>query len=264
MPDLQEQVQTTLGSGYAVERELGGGGMARVFLATESRLNRRVVVKVLRPEIAASTSTDRFEREMALCARCQHPHIVPLLTAGHVGELPYFTMPFVEGESLRARLTREGPLPIAETIRLLTEIADALAYAHRQGVIHRDIKPENILIQDGHAVVADFGVAKALDLATGTGIPGAAAQVTGVGMVIGTPAYMAPEQAVGDPGVNHGVDLYALGAVGYELLSGQPPFGALTPPALVAAQLSRTPAPVSSAARLSPGACYPDRPAPRG
>ncbi len=247
MPDLQEQVQTTLGSGYSVERELGGGGMARVFLATESRLSRRVVVKVLRPEIAASTSTDRFEREMSLCARCQHPHIVPLLTAGHVGELPYFTMPFVEGESLRARLAREGPLPIDETVRLLTEIADALAYAHRQGVIHRDIKPENLLMQDGHAVVADFGVAKALDLATGAGAPGAGSQVTGVGMVIGTPAYMAPEQAVGDPGVNHRVDLYALGVVGYELITGQPPFGALTPPALVAAQLSRTPAPATRA-----------------
>ena len=238
MTELSDALQSTLGSGYTVERELGGGGMSRVFVTTENRLNRRVVVKVLRPEIALGTSTERFEREMAACARCQHPHIVPLLTAGHVAGLPYFTMPFIQGESLRERLTRDGPLRIEEAIRFLTEIADALAYAHRQGVVHRDIKPENILIQDGHAVVADFGVAKALHLATGTGAP---TQVTGVGMVIGTPAYMAPEQAMGDPGVDHRADLYALGVVGYELLTGQPPFGSMTPPALVAAQLSRTP-----------------------
>jgi serine/threonine-protein kinase len=238
MAELQHELQRTLGEGFRVERELGRGGMSRVFIATESRLNRRVVVKVLRPEIAAATSAERFEREILLCARCQHPHIVPLLSAGRVGELPYFTMPLVEGESLRDRLAREGPLPVPEVIRLLIEISDALSYAHRLGVIHRDIKPENILIQDGHAVVADFGVAKALDHATGSD---AAVLATSAGIVLGTPAYMAPEQATGDPGVDQRVDLYALGVLAFELLTGQPPFGDLMPPALVTAQLTRSP-----------------------
>lgn len=240
MADLRDQVQATLGSGYTVERELSGGGMSRVFVAMEHRLNRRVVVKVLRTEIAAGTSTERFEREMALCARCNHPHIVPVLSAGEVEGLPWFTMPLVEGESLRDRLTRDGRLPVGETVRLLAEIADALAYAHRLGVVHRDIKPENILLQDGHAVVADFGVAKALDAAAQTG---ASLQVTGVGVVIGTPAYMAPEQAMGDA-VDHRVDLYALGVVAYELLTGKNPFGGITPVEIVSAQLTRTAPPV--------------------
>ncbi|MGQ0703600.1 MAG: protein kinase domain-containing protein [Gemmatimonadales bacterium] len=245
MLDLEARLRSTLGEHYAIERELSGGGMSRVFVATESGLNRRVVVKVLRPEVVIGASTERFEREMAVCARCQHPHIVPLLTAGHVGDLPYFTMPFVEGESLRERLHREGPLPIAELVRLMTEVADALAYAHRHGVIHRDIKPENILIQDGHAVVADFGVAKALDLATGTS---RSTGITGVGTIIGTPAYMAPEQATGDPGVDHRADLYALGVLGYELLTGKLPFAGSVA-AVIAAQISQTAPPVS---RLRP------------
>ncbi|HZM97520.1 MAG TPA: protein kinase [Vicinamibacterales bacterium] len=245
-PDLRSRLQATLGSAYSLERELVGGGMAQVFVAMESRLGRRVVVKVLRPEIAAGTSAARFEREMAFCARCIHPHIIPLLTTGEVGGLPYFTMPLVEGESLRDRLTG-GAIPIAETVRLLGEIADALAYAHRQGVVHRDIKPENILLQDGHALVADFGVAKALHIATQAGESGP--QTTGVGTVIGTPAYMAPEQALGDPGVDHRADLYALGVVGYEMVIGHPPFTGGSVQALLTAQLTATP---PSLSKLSP------------
>ncbi|HEV8356600.1 MAG TPA: protein kinase [Gemmatimonadales bacterium] len=244
MAELWEQLQATLGGAYTLERELGGGGMSRVFVATERRLGRRVVVKVLRSEIAAGTSAERFEREMALCARCHHPHIVPLLAAGEVGGLPWFTMPLVEGESLRDRLERQGPLPVGEAVRLLTEVADALAYAHRLGIVHRDIKPENILLHDGHAVVADFGVAKAFHAATRAELP---SQATGVGVVIGTPAYMAPEQAMGDAGVDHRVDLYALGVVAFELLTGQHPFSGMTPQAILAAQLNRTPPPIARA-----------------
>jgi TolB-like protein/tRNA A-37 threonylcarbamoyl transferase component Bud32 len=251
MAELLGQLQATLGEGFVVERELARGGMSRVFLVTETRLNRRVVVKVLRSEIAAGTSTERFEREIALCARCQHPHIVPLLNAGHVGALPYFTMPFVEGESLRDRLVRAGSLPVADVVRLLIEISDALNYAHRMGVVHRDIKPENVLVQDGHAVIADFGVAKALDQATGNN---ASVLATSAGIVLGTPAYMAPEQATGDPGVDHRADLYALGVLGYELLTGKPPFGELMPPALVSAQLTRTPTPVNRTRKDCPPA----------
>jgi serine/threonine-protein kinase len=251
MANLRDQVQDTLGGSFTVERELSGGGMSRVFVAMEHRLNRRVVIKVLLPEIAAATSAERFEREIAVSARCQHPHIVPLLSAGHVTGLPYFTMPFVEGESLRDRLTREGPLSLEECVRLLSEIADALAYAHRQGVVHRDIKPENILLQEGHAVVADFGVAKALQAATRTELPAAA---TGIGMVIGTPAYMAPEQAMGDPGVGPRADLYALGIVAFEFLTGHPPFSGVTPSAMVSAQLARTPPPVARERRDCPPA----------
>ena len=251
-PELREQLQTTLGGAYTIERELGGGGMSRVFVATESRLGRRVVVKVLRPEIAVATSSERFEREMALSARCQHPHIVPLLAAGEVGGLPYFTMPLVEGESLRDLLLRSGPLPLGEAVRLLTEVADALAYAHRQGVVHRDIKPENILLHDGHALIADFGVAKALHAATRAELP--QATITDLGLIIGTPAYMSPEQAVGDPNVDHRADLYALGVMAFELITGRHPFGSTSPGAMVSAQLSQTPPPVARERRDTPPA----------
>jgi serine/threonine-protein kinase len=224
--------------------------MSRVFVATETRLGRRVVVKVLRTEIAAGSSLARFEREMSLCARCHHPHIVPVLATGEVDGLPWFTMPLVEGESLRERLAQSGPLPIGEAIRLLSELADALDYAHRMSVIHRDLKPENILLQDGHAVLADFGVAKALYAASSEE---SALQVTDVGTVIGTPAYMAPEQAVGDL-VDHRVDLYALGVVAYEMLTGDLPFTGMTPSQMVSAQLTRAPAPVTQARRDCPPA----------
>jgi eukaryotic-like serine/threonine-protein kinase len=250
MTELRERLQATLGAAYTIERELGGGGMSRVFVATETRFGRRVVVKVLRTEIAAGTSTERFEREMALCARCSHPHIVPVLSAGEVEGLPWFSMPLVEGESLRDRLTRAGALPLTEAARLLAEIADALGYAHRMGVVHRDIKPENILLQDGHAVVADFGVAKALHAAT---LSESALQVTGVGTVIGTPAYMSPEQAMGDA-VDHRADLYALGVLAYELLTGKHPFSGTTPVEMVSAQLTSVPPSVAQGRRDCPPA----------
>jgi len=252
MDDLRDQLQRTLGSAYTIERELGGGGMSRVFVATETRLGRRVVVKVLRAEIAAGTSAERFEREMALCARCHHPHIVPVLSAGEVGGMPWFTMPLVEGESLRDRLSQGGPVPIAEAVRLLAETADGLAYAHRMGIVHRDIKPENILLQDGHALVADFGVAKAVHAATLTDAT-SPTQMTGVGTIIGTPAYMAPEQAAGEA-IDHRVDLYALGVVAHELLTGKNPFAGATPAQMIGAHFTLTPPSVAEVRRDCPPA----------
>ena len=189
MPDLPAELATTLGGAYTVERELGGAGMSRVFLAEEKALGRRVVVKVLPAETTSRVSVDRFKREIALAARLQHPHIVPLLSAGETNGVPYFTMPFIEGESLRARLTRSGEFQIADAVRLLREVASALAYAHAKGIVHRDIKPENILLTDQHAVVADFGVAKALSAATENQGGG----LTSIGVALGPPAYMAPE-----------------------------------------------------------------------
>src|SRR3970282_2243768 len=199
--DLRDQLQATLGAAYTLERELGGG-MARVFVARETALDRKVVMKVLPPELAASVSTERFRREIMLAARLQHAHIVPLLAAGESGALPYFTMPFVEGESLRVRLARHGELPVAEAVRILREIASALAYAHEHGVVHRDIKPDNVLVSGGVAVVLDFGVAKAVAASTSPEDAG----VTSAGMAVGTPAYMAPEQAAGDPNVDQRAD----------------------------------------------------------
>jgi serine/threonine-protein kinase len=159
-PDLDEQLQIALGDAYLLERELGGGGMSRVFLAHDRLLGRRVVVKVLLPELAAGVNVERFRREIQLAAQLQHPHIVPLLSAGEAGPLPYFIMPFVAGESLRARMGREGELPIAETVRILRDVVSALAYAHSCGVVHRDVKPDNVLISGGVAVVTDFGIAR--------------------------------------------------------------------------------------------------------
>ena len=241
--DLLGPLQQALGTQYHLERELGGGGMSRVFVATETALGRRVVIKLLSPSLAEGVSAERFRREIQLAARLQHPHIVPLLAAGEVqlegGKPPllFFTMPFVEGESLRARL-RQGALPPELAQRVLREVADALQYAHRQGIVHRDIKPDNILLSENHAVVTDFGVAKALTTAT-TGEHDASATV--VGTVIGTPAYMAPEQASGDPDVGPAADLYALGVTAFEMLSGKTPFAGTTPRAILAAQLTRDP-----------------------
>jgi serine/threonine-protein kinase len=211
--------------------------MSRVFLAEETRLSRQVVIKVLPPEMGAGVNTDRFEREIKLAARLQHPHIVPLLTAGASGELLYYIMPFIAGESLRAKLGREGELPVAEVMRILREVTDALAYAHRNGVVHRDIKPENVLMSEGHAVVTDFGVAKAVSASSGSSL-------TSLGVALGTPAYMAPEQAAADPHVDHRADLYAVGVLAYEMLCGRTPFVAATPQAMLAAHITQTPDPV--------------------
>ena len=235
---VREQLQSTLGDTYTIERELGGGGMSRVFLAEDTRLGRHVVVKLLSPELGAGVSAERFEREIRLAARLQHPHIVPLLTAGDVDGLPYYTMPFVAGASLRERMLA-GPMPTLEAQGILRDVAKALAYAHRQGIVHRDIKPENVLLSEGTAMVADFGVARAISAATTLA---GDATITQLGTQIGTPAYMAPEQAAGDPDVGFRADLYAFGVMAYELLAGQHPFAARkTAHALIVAHLTEQP-----------------------
>ncbi|MBP6670096.1 MAG: serine/threonine protein kinase, partial [Gemmatimonadales bacterium] len=214
--------------------------MSRVYLATEARLGRQVVIKVLPPEMSAAVNVERFEREIKLAARLQHPHIVPLLTAAAAGDLLYYIMPFIEGESLRAKLAREGELPVAEAAKIMREVVDALSYAHRSGVVHRDIKPDNVLLSDGHAVVTDFGVAKAVTASSGK------SSLTSLGVALGTPAYMAPEQAAADPHVDHRADIYATGILAYEMLTGQPPFTAPTAQGLLAAHITQVPEPVSA------------------
>jgi len=237
MPELRAQLQTALGSAYELQRELGGGGMSRVFLARESALGRDVVVKVLHPELASGVNNDRFKREIQLAAQLQHPHIVPLLAAGEIDGLPYFTMPFVPGRSLRERLTEQPRLPVNEAVDVLRDVARALAYAHGRGVIHRDIKPDNVLLAQGSATVTDFGVAKAVSAAR----DGKSTALTSVGMSIGTPTYMAPEQAAGDPGTDHRADIYAWGVLAFEMLAGGPPFQYDSPHKLLVAHISEVP-----------------------
>ena len=240
MSDLQTRLQEALGDAYQIERELGGGGMSRVFVARERALGRPVVIKVLPPEMTAAVNIERFRREIQLAASLQHPHIVPVHTASQVGDLFYYTMPLVEGESLRAKLAREGGLPIGDAIRILIDVTEGLAYAHAHGVVHRDIKPDNILISGNHAVVTDFGVAKAVSAATGE------SSLTSIGVALGTPAYMAPEQAAADPHVDHRADLYAVGATAYEMLAGRPPFSGMSPQQVLAAHMTMAPIPVSA------------------
>ena len=240
MAELVERLQVAVGATYRVERELGGGGMSRVFLAEEPALGRRVVIKVLPPDMAAGVNRDRFQREIQLAARLQHPHIVQLLAAGSSDDLLWYVMPFIEGESLRLKLARSGEMPVKDAVRILREVADALSYAHEQGVVHRDIKPDNVLLAGKHALVTDFGVAKAVTESSRGNT------LTSLGMALGTPAYMAPEQATGDPNVDHRADLYALGAMAYEMLCGQPPFTGSNPQAVLAAHVTQAPATVSS------------------
>jgi tetratricopeptide (TPR) repeat protein len=237
--DLETRLQAALGDAYRLEKELGGGGMSRVFLAEEIRLGRRVVVKVLPPEMAAGVSVERFEREIQLAAKLQHPHIVPLLTAGASGDLLFYIMPYIEGESLRAKLAREGELPVPEALRILRDVVDALSYAHGRQVVHRDIKPDNVLLSGKHALVTDFGVAKAVAESTGR------QPLTSTGLALGTPLYMAPEQATADPHTDHRADIYAVGVLAYEMLSGQPPFTGPTAQAVLAAHLADEPEPVT-------------------
>jgi tetratricopeptide (TPR) repeat protein len=239
---IREQLQKTLSGTHTLERELGGGGMSKVFVAEETRLRRKVVVKVLPPELAQGISVERFEREIQTVAALQQANIVPVINAGDTNGLPYYTMPFVEGESLRARLAR-GPLAVTEVIGVLRDVARALAYAHQRGVVHRDIKPDNVLMSGGAAVVTDFGIAKAITASRTDS--GAGATLTQVGTSIGTPAYMAPEQAAGDPGIDHRADIYSLGAMAYELLAGQPVFAGRTPQRMLAAHMSEVPKPIT-------------------
>ena len=217
MTEPATRLQGALAEHYRVERELGQGGMATVYLAQDLKHDRKVAVKVLRPELAAVIGAERFLREIKTVATLQHPHILGLIDSGVVDGTAYYVMPFVEGESLRDRLAREKHLPIADAVRIATEVAAALDYAHRHGVIHRDIKPENILLHDGAALVADFGIALAAS-------KGGGARMTETGMSLGTPHYMSPEQAMGERDITARSDVYALGAMTYEMLVGDPPF----------------------------------------
>jgi serine/threonine protein kinase len=258
--DLQAQLEHDLGSVFVFERELGGGGMSRVFLATERSLGRSVVLKVLPPELAGEVSVERFRREVALTARLQHPNIVPVIGAGEtspVGPKPgllYYTMPYVDGESLRARAERVGKLPMADAISVIRDVARALAFAQTHGVVHRDLKPENILLAGEAATVTDFGIAKALerseaeahDSASPRARPINSKPLTSVGVAVGTPAYMAPEQIAVDPSVDHRSDLYALGVVAYEILAGAHPFAGRRAVALLAAHATEKPEPIAN------------------
>jgi serine/threonine-protein kinase len=255
MTDLRAQLQAGLSGSYALERELGRGGMATVFLAHDLKHDRPVAIKVLHPELAASLGSDRFLREIRLAARLQHPHILTVLDSGEIpvaGAPPilWFTMPFIRGESLRARLTRETQLPVEDALRIAREAADALEHAHQEGIIHRDIKPENILLTGsggaGHALVADFGIARAL--AGGQTVGRSDGQVdtrlTDTGLALGTPAYMSPEQASGQRELDARTDVYSLGIVLYEMLAGETPFAAPTAQEMIARRFMETPRPV--------------------
>ena len=252
MSDLRDRLQASLGESYTIERELGGGGMSHVFLATERRLDRQVVIKLLPPDLAGGVSLDRFHREIQLVARLQNPHIVPVITAGEVDGIPFFTMPFVEGRSLRDMLNSGTRVSVTEGANILRDVATALGYAHERGIVHRDIKPDNVLVSGGAAVVTDFGVAKAISSARAGAAPGGS--LTQIGFSLGTPMYMAPEQAAADPGTDHRADIYSFGVLAYELFAGAPPFAGRTPAALLAAQMTETP-PLVSVAR-------PDAPVP--
>ena len=239
MTDTFERLKAALADRYAIERELGAGGMATVYLAEDLKLHRKVAVKVLRPDLAAALGPERFLREIEIAAQLHHPHILPLHDSGEADGFLYYVMPFEEGQSLREKLAKEGELPIAEVVRLLRDVVDALVHAHKHGVVHRDIKPDNVMLSDRHALVTDFGVAKAVTEATGR------QQLTTAGVALGTPAYMAPEQAVADPHIDHRADIYAVGVLAYELLTGRPPFTGATPQMILAAQVTEVPEPVA-------------------
>ena len=228
MPELRDQVQASLGATYMVERELGGGGMSRVFVAHDTTLGRSVVLKILPPDLAAGVSLERFQREIRLAAQLQHPHIVPVIGTGAADGLPYYIMPFVTGESLRERLRRERQLPVHEAVQIACEVAQALDYAHGHDIVHRDIKPENVLLHEGHAVVADFGICRAITHSSD------ADPITLAGMAVGTPQYMSPEQAAGEREIDGRSDIYSLGCVLYEMLVGEPPFTGRTAQAVIA------------------------------
>src|SRR5881394_2574461 len=240
MLDRIEEAQRAF-TAYTVERELGSGGMATVYLAHDRKHDRKVAIKILHAELAAVLGSERFLQEIRVTANLQHPHILGLIDSGLIGDnggalrgRPYYVMPYVDGESLRERLDKEQQLPISDAVRLATEVASALDYAHRHGVVHRDIKPENILLHDGSALVADFGIALAVQTAGGQ-------RMTQTGLSLGTPQYMSPEQAMGERAIDARSDIYALGAVTYEMLAGDPPFTGSTVQAIVAKVLTEKP-----------------------
>jgi len=239
VPEPLERLTAALADRYRIERELGAGGMATVYLAEDLKHHRKVAVKVLRADLAASLGPERFLREVTIAANLQHPHVLPLYDSGQADGFLYYVMPYVEGISLRQKLIREGELPIADAVRILRDMADALAYAHQHGVVHRDIKPENVMLSGRHALVTDFGVAKAVSEATGR------QTLTTAGVALGTPAYMAPEQAAADPHTDHRADIYAFGVVAYELLTGRPPFTGASPQAILAAHVTTAADPVT-------------------
>ncbi len=244
MSSAEERLANSLAGRYQIERELGGGGMSRVWVATETALDRKVVIKVIAAELTEGLSAERFLRELKLAARLQQANIVPVLSSGDAGGLPYYTMPFVTGESLRLRLAGGTPLQVGECVAILRDVARALAYAHSEGIVHRDIKPDNVLLSHGAAMVTDFGIAKALTVSR-TQDGGASATLTQAGGAIGTPAYMAPEQVVGDT-VDSRTDLYAWGVMAYEMLAGGHPFGQHTSPQrLIAAHMTEPPVPLA-------------------
>ena len=251
MTERLEQAQRAL-SAYTIERELGSGGMATVYLAHDKKHDRKVAIKILHAELAAVLGAERFLQEIRVTANLQHPHILGLIDSGLIGEdvgelkgRPYYVMPYVEGESLRQRLDKEQQLPVSDSVRIATEVASALDYAHRHNVIHRDIKPENILLHDGSAIVADFGIALAVTEAGG-------ARITQTGLSLGTPGYMSPEQAMGERTITARSDIYSLGAVTYEMLAGEPPFTGPTVQAVVARVMTEEPRPLATQRRNVP------------
>jgi len=244
MTSISDRLLSALGGSYTIERELTGGGMALVYVGEDHDLGRKVVIKILPPELAASVSAERFRREILTVARLQHPHIVPVLKAGDVDGLPYFVMPYVDGESVDVRLRRTPMLGVRETLGIMKDVARALAFAHEHGVVHRDIKPGNVLLAAGSATVTDFGVAKALSSARRSGEKRAG--LTNTGMSLGTILYMAPEQAAGDPDIDGRADIYSLGITAYEMLAGAAPFGSLGPREMLTARLTLPPPPLST------------------
>ena len=232
---------------YEIRHELGRGGFARVYLARDGRHGREVAVKVLHPELAAALGMERFHHEIRIATGLAHPHIVPLLDSGEAGGFLYYAMPYVAGETLRARLQRECRLPLPDAVAVVGQVASALDYAHGRGIIHRDIKPENILLVEGQAVVADFGVARAIDSAGGD-------RITSSGFVVGTPAYMSPEQAAADPAIDGRTDEFSLGCVAYEVLAGQLPFVGPTAQAITGLRLTSRPIPIHALREEVPGA----------
>jgi eukaryotic-like serine/threonine-protein kinase len=244
MSSISERLLSALGGSYTIERELIGGGMAQVFVGEDHDLARKVVIKILPPELAASVSAERFRREILIVARLQHPHIVPILKAGEIDGIPYFVMPYVDGESLDVTLRRRRTLGAREALGIMKDVARALAFAHERNVVHRDIKPGNILLSSRSATVTDFGVSKALSSARRSGEKGNG--LTNTGMSLGTILYMAPEQAAGDPDIDGRADIYSLGVTAYEMLSGSAPFANLTPREMLTARLTLPPVALST------------------